>query len=91
MSASLLNRVLSLPALEYLAEYPRKTLLKALKRIGWSEAGQVWIALLKLSRPGYTNYIWAFHDGEEIGPRCWLAERNIRFRTGRSLAATTQL
>jgi predicted RNA binding protein YcfA (HicA-like mRNA interferase family) len=21
-----------------------------------------------LERPGYANYVWAFHDGEEIGP-----------------------
>ncbi len=57
MSVSLLNRVLSLPALEYLAEYPRKTLLKALKRIGWSEAGQVWIASETLASWVYKLYL----------------------------------
>ncbi|QNI32810.1 type II toxin-antitoxin system HicA family toxin [Alloacidobacterium dinghuense] len=45
-----------------------KIVLKALKKIGWAEVGQVG-SHLKLSRPGYANYIWAFHDGEEIGPK----------------------
>ncbi len=45
-----------------------KLVLKALKRIGWTEAGQVG-SHLKLVRPGYANYIWAFHDGDEIGPK----------------------
>ena len=45
-----------------------KVVLKGLKKIGWAEVGQVG-SHLKLSRAGYKNYIWAFHDGEEIGPK----------------------
>ncbi|HZD48700.1 MAG TPA: type II toxin-antitoxin system HicA family toxin [Silvibacterium sp.] len=45
-----------------------RIVLKALKKIGWTEAGQVG-SHLKLVRPGYANYIWAFRDSEEIGPK----------------------
>ena len=45
-----------------------KLVLRALKKIGWIEVGQVG-SHLKLSRAGYENYIWAFHDGAEIGPK----------------------
>jgi predicted RNA binding protein YcfA (HicA-like mRNA interferase family) len=45
-----------------------KLVLRALKKIGWSEIGQVG-SHLKLSRDGYDNYIWAFHDNAEIGPK----------------------
>jgi len=45
-----------------------KIVLKALKKLGWTETGQVG-SHLKLSRPGFANYIWAFRDSEEIGPK----------------------
>jgi predicted RNA binding protein YcfA (HicA-like mRNA interferase family) len=45
-----------------------RILLKALKSIGWEEVGLVG-SHLKLTRPGYPNYIFAFHDGDEIGPK----------------------
>jgi predicted RNA binding protein YcfA (HicA-like mRNA interferase family) len=45
-----------------------KLVLRALKQIGWTEAGQVG-SHLKLSRKGYENYIWAFNDSTEIGPK----------------------
>jgi predicted RNA binding protein YcfA (HicA-like mRNA interferase family) len=46
-----------------------RTVLAALIRIGWSikrdSAGSHRI----LSRPGWPDYVFAFHEGEEIGPR----------------------
>jgi predicted RNA binding protein YcfA (HicA-like mRNA interferase family) len=41
----------------------------ALKRIGWVEAAEVGSSHLTLKRDGWPSYTWAFHDGEEIGPR----------------------
>lgn len=43
-------------------------MLAALLRIGWCikrETG----SHRTLSRPGWTDYVFAFHDREEIGPR----------------------
>lgn len=45
-----------------------KKVLAALLRIGWSikrTSGSHRI----LSRPNYPDYIFAFHDSEEIGPK----------------------
>lgn len=45
-----------------------KRVLAALLRIGWMvkrEAG----SHKTLSREGWPDYVFAFHDGEEIGPR----------------------
>jgi len=45
-----------------------RRVLKALLSIGWSikrERGSHRI----LCRPGCPDYVFAFHDGEEIGPR----------------------
>ncbi|MGD1984440.1 MAG: type II toxin-antitoxin system HicA family toxin [Chromatiaceae bacterium] len=45
-----------------------KRVLAALKRTGWvikRESGSHRI----LSKPGQTDYVFAFHDGDEIGPR----------------------
>jgi predicted RNA binding protein YcfA (HicA-like mRNA interferase family) len=45
-----------------------KKVLKALLRIGWRverERGSHRI----LRRSGWPDYVWAFHDGVEIGPR----------------------
>jgi len=45
-----------------------RRVLAALLRIGWSikrEAGSHRI----LSRPGWPDVVFAFHDSEEIGPR----------------------
>ena len=42
--------------------------LAALQRIGWTvkrESG----SHRTLSRPGWRDYVFAFHDREEIGPR----------------------
>lgn len=40
----------------------------ALLRIGWTIKRQSGSHRL-LSRPGWPNFIFSFHDGEEIGPR----------------------
>jgi predicted RNA binding protein YcfA (HicA-like mRNA interferase family) len=45
-----------------------KQVLAALLRIGWSVKRQVGSHQL-LERAGWPNYIFAFHDREEIGPR----------------------
>lgn len=43
-------------------------LLSALLRIGWSIKRQRGSHRV-LEREGWPNYVFAFHDGEEIGPR----------------------
>lgn len=42
--------------------------LRALLRIGWTIKRQVG-SHRTLSRDGWADYIFAFHDGEEIGPK----------------------
>jgi predicted RNA binding protein YcfA (HicA-like mRNA interferase family) len=42
--------------------------LAALLRIGWQIKRQTGSHRV-LSRPGWPDYVFAFHDGEEIGPR----------------------
>ena len=42
--------------------------LRALERIGWQVKRQRG-SHRTLSRPGWPDYTFAFHDGEEIGPR----------------------
>jgi predicted RNA binding protein YcfA (HicA-like mRNA interferase family) len=43
--------------------------LAALLRIGWSVKRQAGGSHRVLSRPGWPDYVFAFHEGEEIGPR----------------------
>jgi len=45
-----------------------KRVLSALLRLGWEIKRQSG-SHRTLSRPGFTDYVFAFHDGEEIGPR----------------------
>ena len=45
-----------------------RRVLAALKRIGWSVKRQRG-SHRTLERPGWPDYIFAFHDNEEIGPR----------------------
>ena len=45
-----------------------KLALAALLRIGWSIKRQSGSHRI-LSRPGWADVVFAFHDGEEIGPR----------------------
>ena len=42
--------------------------LRALYRIGWSLKRQTG-SHRTLSRPGWSDYVFAFHDAEEVGPR----------------------
>jgi predicted RNA binding protein YcfA (HicA-like mRNA interferase family) len=41
--------------------------LAALLRIGWS-VKRVTGSHQVLERPGWADYVWSFHGGEEIGP-----------------------
>jgi len=41
--------------------------LRALQRIGWVVKRQVGSHRV-LARPGWPDYVFAFHDGDEIGP-----------------------
>jgi predicted RNA binding protein YcfA (HicA-like mRNA interferase family) len=41
----------------------------ALLRIGWQLKRQAAGSHRVLSREGYPDFVWAFHDREEIGPR----------------------
>jgi predicted RNA binding protein YcfA (HicA-like mRNA interferase family) len=45
-----------------------KRVLAALFRIGWVVKRQVGSHRL-LARPGWPDFLFAFHDNEEIGPR----------------------
>jgi predicted RNA binding protein YcfA (HicA-like mRNA interferase family) len=41
----------------------------ALHRIGWEVRREARGSHLVLSRVGYADFVWAFHDREEIGPK----------------------
>ena len=45
-----------------------QALLRTLLRIGWSVKRQSG-SHRTLTRAGWPDYVFAFHDGEEIGPR----------------------
>jgi predicted RNA binding protein YcfA (HicA-like mRNA interferase family) len=45
-----------------------KKVLAALQSIGWRVKRQSG-SHKTLERAGYSDYVFAFHDGEEIGPR----------------------
>ena len=46
-----------------------RQVLAALLRIGWTIKRQVSGSHRVLARPGWADVVFAFHDGEEIGPR----------------------
>lgn len=46
-----------------------RLVLAALLRIGWTVKRQSGTSHRVLSQPGWQNFVFAFHDGEEIGPR----------------------
>jgi len=56
-----------------------KRVLSALFRLGWEIKRQSG-SHRTLSRPGFPDYVFAFHDGEEIGPRMLarIASQSIR-------------
>ncbi|MBM4402755.1 MAG: type II toxin-antitoxin system HicA family toxin [Candidatus Cloacimonetes bacterium] len=43
--------------------------LAALLRIGWTIKRQSGASHRVLARPGWPDYVFAFHEGEEIGPK----------------------
>jgi predicted RNA binding protein YcfA (HicA-like mRNA interferase family) len=45
-----------------------RVLLQALLRMGWQVKRQSG-SHRTLSRPGWPDYVFAFHDSEEVGPR----------------------
>jgi len=45
-----------------------RVLLQALLRIGWQIKRQSG-SHRTLSRDGYSDFVFAFHEGEEVGPR----------------------
>jgi predicted RNA binding protein YcfA (HicA-like mRNA interferase family) len=55
--------------------------LAALMRIGWSVKRQAGTSHRVLQRGGWPNYVFAFHDQDEIGPRMMA---RIAKRTGLS-------
>ena len=42
---------------------------RALLRIGWSPKTFKRSSHITLQRASYPNYVWAFHDNVEIGPK----------------------
>ena len=55
-----------------MTKWPSKNariVLAALLRIGWSIKRQSKTSHRVLERPGWPNYVFAFHDNEEIGPQ----------------------
>lgn len=46
-----------------------RRVLAALLRIGWTIKRERGGSHRVLSRPGWSDFVFAFHDGEEIGPR----------------------
>lgn len=46
-----------------------KRVLKALFKIGWSIKRESGGSHRVLEREGWPDYVFAFHDGTEIGPR----------------------
>lgn len=45
-----------------------RRVLAALLRIGWSIKRETGSSHRVLEREGWPDYVWAFHDGVEIGP-----------------------
>jgi predicted RNA binding protein YcfA (HicA-like mRNA interferase family) len=41
----------------------------ALQRIGWRVKREAKGSHKVLEREGFSNFVWAFHDRDEIGPR----------------------
>jgi predicted RNA binding protein YcfA (HicA-like mRNA interferase family) len=46
-----------------------RQVLSALLRIGWAIKRQSGASHRVLARIGWPDYVFAFHDGEEIGPK----------------------
>ena len=46
-----------------------KRVLPALLNVGWTIKRQSGTSHKVLSRPGWSDYVFAFHDRDELGPR----------------------
>ena len=46
-----------------------RAVLAALSRLGWEIKRETGSSHKVLSRPGFPDFVFAFHQGEEIGPR----------------------
>lgn len=46
-----------------------RTVLRALLRAGWVIKRQSGTSHRVLARPGWPDVVFAFHDGDEIGPK----------------------
>ena len=63
-----------------------RRVLAALLRIGWSIKREVRGSHRILARPGWPDYVFSFHEGEEIGPRHARADSQAhRIEAGESL------
>ena len=49
--------------------YKAKRVFAALLRIGWRVKRESGGSHRVLERAGWPDYVWAFHDGVDIGPR----------------------
>lgn len=55
-----------------MSEWPStraRKVLNALIKIGWGIKSEKHGSHLRLSRAGFADFTWAFHEGVEIGPR----------------------
>lgn len=48
---------------------PARRVLAALLRIGWTEKRRAGGSHRILARSGWADYVWAFHDSDEIGSK----------------------
>ena len=46
-----------------------RVVLRALLRIGWTVKRQHGTSHRTLARPGWPDVVFAFHEGDEIGPK----------------------
>ena len=46
-----------------------RAVLSALSRIGWEIKRETGSSHKVLARPGFPDFVFSFHQGEEIGPR----------------------
>ena len=64
--------------------------LRALNRIGWTLKRQSGSHRV-LAREGWNDYVFAFHDGEEIGPHMPRAHREAHGPPGRTFDGLSRM
>ncbi len=55
--------------MSYWGSKKARKVFRALLKIGWSVKSMNAGSHVTLYRQGHPDYTWAFHDGEEIGPK----------------------